>query len=54
MNVLFLLRYLLAMCYYEQITDETKDLGSIIEAQQNFQYVLKNHPNTDYATRFRI
>ena len=42
-------RYLLAMCYYEQITDETKDLGSIIEAQQNFQYVLKNHPNTDYA-----
>ena len=42
-------RYLLAMCYYEQITDETKDLGSIIEAQQNFQYVLQNHPNTDYA-----
>ena len=42
-------RYLLAMCYYEQITDETKDLGSIIEAQQNFQYVLKNYPNTDYA-----
>ena len=42
-------RYLLAMCYYEQITDEKKDLGSIIEAQQNFQYVLKNHPNTDYA-----
>ena len=42
-------RYLLAMSYYEQITDETKDLGSIVEAQQNFQYVLKNHPNTDYA-----
>ncbi len=42
-------RYLLAMSYYEQITDETKDLGSIMEAQQNFKYVLKNHPNTDYA-----
>ena len=39
-------RYLLAMSYYEQITDETKDLGSIMEAQQNFKYVLKN---TDYA-----
>ncbi len=42
-------RYLLAMCYYEQIADETKDLGSIIDAQQNFQYVVNNHPNTDYA-----
>ena len=42
-------RYLLAMSYYEQIADETKDLGSIIEAQQNFQYVVNNYPNTDYA-----
>ncbi len=42
-------RYLLAMSYYEQIADETKDLGSIIEAQQNFKYVVNNYPNTDYA-----
>jgi len=33
--------YLLAMSYYEQITDETKDLGSILEAQKYFMYVQK-------------
>ena len=28
--------YLLAMCYYEQIEDERKDLGSIIDAKKKF------------------
>jgi len=41
--------YLLAMSYYEQITDETKDLGSILEAQKYFMYVQKKYPNSDYA-----
>jgi len=41
--------YLMAMSYYEQISDETKDLGSIAEAQRNFQYVVENYPNSDYA-----
>ena len=41
--------YLLAMCYYEQIEDENKDLGSIIDAKNNFIYVVKNHPQSDYA-----
>ena len=41
--------YLLAMCHYEQIVDEKKDLGSIIDAQQNFNYVVKNYPNSDFA-----
>ena len=41
--------YLLGMCHYEQITDEKKDLGSIIDAQQNFKIVLENYPNTDFA-----
>ena len=42
--------YLLAMSYYEQITDETKDLGSILDAQKYFVYVQKKYPNSDYAT----
>ena len=42
--------YLLAMSYYEQITDETKDLGSILDAQKYFIYVQKKYPNSDYAT----
>ena len=41
--------YLLGICYYDQITDEKKDLGSIIDAQQNFKIVLENYPNTDFA-----
>ena len=41
--------YLLAICYYEQIVDETKDLQSIIEAQKYFKIVTTNYPNTEYA-----
>ncbi len=41
--------YLLAMSYYEQIADEKKDLGSIIDAQQNFEFIINNYPNSDFA-----
>jgi outer membrane protein assembly factor BamD len=42
--------YLLATCYYEQIVDEKKDLESILNSKKIFQIILKNFPNTDYAT----
>ena len=41
--------YLLAICYYEQIVDETKDLQSIVKAQKYFKVVKTNYPNTEYA-----
>ena len=41
--------YLLAVCYYEQIVDEKKDLQSIIKAKENFNIILKNYPSTEYA-----
>ena len=41
--------YLLAICYYEQIVDEKKDLQAIINAKENFNIILKNYPNTEYA-----
>ena len=41
--------YLLAICYYEQIVDEKKDLQSIVNAKENFNVVLKNYPNSEYA-----
>lgn len=41
--------YLLAISYYEQIVDEKKDLQSIIKAKENFNFVIKKFPNTDYA-----
>ena len=41
--------YLLAVCHYEQIADEKKDLQAIIKAKENFQIILSNYPNTEYA-----
>tara|TARA_Y100001958_G_scaffold145903_1_gene125123 strand:+ start:438 stop:1274 length:837 start_codon:yes stop_codon:yes gene_type:complete len=41
--------YLLAICFYEQIVDETKDLQSIINAKKNFEIVQKRFPNTEYS-----
>ena len=42
--------YLLALCYYEQIIDEKKDLQSISNAKKTFQIIIKNYPQTEYAT----
>jgi len=48
--------YLLAICYYEQIVDEKKDLQSIIKAKETFTYIVSNYPNTEYAldSEFKI
>jgi outer membrane protein assembly factor BamD len=41
--------YLMAICFYEQIVDETKDLQSIQKAKENFIIVTTKFPNTEYA-----
>ena len=41
--------YLLAMCYYEQIVDEKKDLASIENAKKYFTFVINNYPDTEYS-----
>ena len=41
--------YLLAVCHYNQIVDEKKDLGQIIKAREYFNFLIKNFPNTDFA-----
>ena len=41
--------YIKAMSYYNQIVDEKKDLGPIIEAKKNFQFIISEYPNSDYA-----
>ncbi len=41
--------YLRAMSYYNQIVDEKKDLGPIIEAKENFQFIITEYPDTEYA-----
>ena len=48
--------YLMAICYYEQIIDEKKDLQSIIKAKQYFKKVINDYPTTSYAldSKFKI
>jgi len=41
--------YLIAICYYEMIEDEKRDIGPILEAKENFEYILENYSNTDFA-----
>ena len=41
--------YLLAISNYEQIVDEKKDSNSIQEAKKQFQFILDNYPETEYA-----
>ena len=41
--------YLLALCYYEQIVDEKKDLESIENSKKIFLGIIKKYPNTDFA-----
>ena len=41
--------YLIAVCYYESIIDEKKDLKSIIKAKEKFNLVLNNYPKSDFV-----
>ena len=48
--------FLLAICYYEQIIDEKKDLGPLLNAEKEFKFVIKNYPTTDFAldSKFKL
>ncbi len=48
--------FLLAMCYYENIIDEKKDLKPLLLSKQKFEFILKNYPDTDFAqdAKFKI
>ena len=41
--------YLLAVCHYDQIVDEKKDLEEIIKAKEYFTLLITEFPKTDYA-----
>jgi len=48
--------YLIAMCYYEQILDEKKDLEPLLKAKKKFEFIILDYPETDYAidARFKL
>ncbi len=41
--------YLIAICHYNLIVDEKRDLGEIIKSKKYFNILIKNYPNTDFA-----
>ena len=48
--------YLLAICHYNQIVDEKKDLGEIMKSKTYFNLLIKDFPNTEFAedARFKL
>mgnify|MGYP001439111423 CR=1 FL=1 len=42
-------QFISAMCYYENIVDEKRDLGPLIKAKKKFELILKEYPTTDFA-----
>ena len=48
--------YLLAICHYNLIVDEKKDLGEIIKAKKYFILLVEEFPNTDFAedSKFKL
>ena len=48
--------YLLAICYYETIEGEKKDLAPLLLSKKEFNFIIKNFPDTDYAydAKFKV
>jgi len=53
---MYYVHYLLAICHYEKIQGEKRDLQPLISAKKEFEFVINNYPNTDFAidSRFKI
>ena len=41
--------YLMAMCYYDSIVDEKKDLLQLQKSKKYFELIINQFPDTDYA-----
>ncbi len=48
--------FLYAMCYYENIVDEKKDLEPLLISKTRFELIIQNYPDTDFAqdAKFKI
>ena len=46
--------YLNAIIYYEQISDEKKDLQPLLKATEKIEFFLDKYPDTDYALDLRF
>tara|TARA_B100000902_G_scaffold378771_1_gene412371 strand:+ start:15886 stop:16716 length:831 start_codon:yes stop_codon:yes gene_type:complete len=48
--------YLMAMCYYETIEDEKRDSAPLLKAKSQFNFIVTNYPNTEFAidSKFKL
>ena len=46
--------YLIAIIYYEQMSDEKKDLKPLVDADKKIDFFIKKYPNSDYAMDLRF
>ncbi|MBV1686899.1 outer membrane protein assembly factor BamD [Novosphingobium sp. G106] len=46
--------YLIALCYYEQISDVTRDQKITLQAKQALTDVIRRYPNTRYSSDARL
>ena len=48
--------YLIAICYYEMIEDEKRDIEPLLKAKNKFELMVENYPNTDFAmdSKFKL
>ncbi len=47
-------KYLLAIIYYEQISEEDKDLEPLIKTREEIDLFIKQYPNSDYTTDLKF
>ena len=47
-NVIYA-HFLIAVIYFEQISDEKKDINPLLKAKNKIRFFLNKYPNTDYA-----
>ena len=52
-NVIYA-HYLISIIYFEQISDEKKDLEPLLKAKEKIDFFLMKYPNTDYAIDLRF
>jgi len=48
--------FILAMCYYENIVDEKRDLEPLLKSKKEFKLIVTKYPNTDFAldSKFKL
>jgi len=52
-NVIYA-EYLKAIIYFEQISDERKDIKPLLEAKKQINFFIKKYPDSDYATDLKF